>query len=133
MVTIARWFAKLSNEQIWTQDDDNELSCWTTLKNHVESNNLQVCGFWLANELRIANPLPVDAQGYFFSKKVTKLMGDEDEWHSYLIGVVKNGLILVQEWKVPELILVNKETRHLISTSKNCIILNEAPNKTTDS
>lgn len=108
-----RWAAELSNGLVAYQDDGrgNPPSAWLRLKDYLQENKINISNFFLQFRSHVEHPFKQTFPAYFFSKKIAGFsIGGSQE--SILIGgMVKPKIFLVQEWLVPELLLVNTEYR----------------------
>jgi hypothetical protein len=111
-----RWIVVLSNGLSVYQDDDrpdiHPPSAWERLHNYCkETGNYPV-------NMRIqfrshTESLPENAEGYYFVKSVLGEFGSNRTWHFFVTGVLENGIIKVNKWKVPELIPTEYEEREV--------------------
>src|SRR5689334_10763684 len=103
---LARWFVRLSNNQIVIQDDGRPgleyHSAWMRLKSYLKDSKLKIDKFWVEfRSHRLHNILPEKADGYFFCKSAAGIWGMKDTLEFYLLGHIKNGILHVQKWHVP--------------------------------
>jgi hypothetical protein len=111
---LARWEALLSDGMTVLQDDGRpgvERSAWLRLKAHVHTHNLNIDRLSLRFRGRVENMLPDYAQGYYFSHNPIAVWGLENTLYFYLVGFLTDGLVRLERWKVPELILTGREDR----------------------
>jgi hypothetical protein len=115
----ARWYARLSDGTVVISDDDRPgaepASAWLRLGKYLTGNpGLSIREFWVG--FRDSNVhtgiVPENAEGYFFRKSVLGFLNDNVTLGFFLLGHLENGTVHVQRWKVPEMILVEKETRN---------------------
>lgn len=124
----ASWRARLSNGDVVIQDDDrpgmDPPQAWLRLQDYVRKNGLSITKIWLQFRSNIqADILPENADGYYFCKQALSFLHGSKTFHFYILGSLQNGKLVVQRWKVPELVLVEKEERDP-ATAGVCLILN---------
>lgn len=112
----AVWRAELSDGTVATMDDGRPgcepRSAWLRLAAHCEDRGLSVVKLWLEFRSNAARDiLPERADGYFFSKCVLGMFNAADTLSFYLVGSLHQGKLVVQRWKVPELLLLDVEER----------------------
>ena len=133
------WVVNLNNGETIYQDDErpsvSEHSAWVRLRNYCQATGLYITRMVLQFRSHIEEPLPNDADGYFFCHQALGMVGLTGNWRDqttetlgfYVIGYVKDGRLYTQQWKVPELQLGIREERPLDLESP-CLILR--PNAT---
>jgi hypothetical protein len=122
------WFVTLNNGETIYADDhrygDNDKTI-VRLKNYCKKNELQVktvvLKFRSHGELALSLK---DDESFFFRKKALGSFGDDKTSHFYLFGSVKDGIIKVQHWRIPELILEESDERDLTDDCEESIIWN---------
>lgn len=89
---------------------------WIRLGNYCRKRNLHIVGMKIKFRSNVVE-LPSNKDGYYFTKSAlgsffynVKRLNTKTR-HHYLIGYYENGLIHVEKYKVPELLLVEKEIR----------------------
>ncbi len=110
----ARWNVRLSNGEHIFQDDGRpgqEQSAWLRLAGYVREHNLKIEAMWLQFRNEPPRRLPEMAQGYFFRKSIGAFFPSGVSYGFYLVGHLKDGVVRVTRWKVPEMILVEEEAR----------------------
>ena len=116
-----KWIVQLSDGTYVFQDDERPgvypYSAWTRLKNHLKGSNKFIVRMHLEfRSNRKENAAMANAQAYFFCKQAIGSigMGEKDTIGCYLVGNLhENGLVIVQQYRVPELILAGEEYRNL--------------------
>lgn len=120
------WICTLSNgETVWQDDDRPEMeshSAWIRLKKYCEQNNLHVIDMQLKFRSHSEFVRDPEGEGYCFRKGVLGGFGMEVTQQFYLVGILKNGVVHMQKWSVPELILTEEDDRDPSSLS-DCLIL----------
>lgn len=128
----ALWRARLSDGRVIVQDDGRPgmepASAWLRLKSHLqEHSGLSLLSLWIQfRSHHKKNILPENASGYFFCKSEIGFWGSGSSQSFYLLGALQNGVLTVQKWSVPELILVETKVRE-IDSAGDCLILNPTP------
>lgn len=115
LLTNAVWVATLTTGEVVVQDDGRPgrfpPSAWLRLQQRCKSGGVGVRRLTLRFRDREEPAAPDGAQAYFFSKAVAAGLGQEGQQLFYLAGWLSDGLVQVQRWAVPELILLGQETR----------------------
>lgn len=128
----SRWVAKLSNgENIYQDDfrtydnfsDERRYSTWTRLRYYCYDNNLYIVGMLLQFRSNVQH-LPENAEGYYFCKSILGSLASAKNWHFFVAGAVQNGILTVNRWRVPELIVTEQEVRE-IKKDDICLILKD--------
>lgn len=105
---MALWRAELSNGEIVVQDDNrpglSPSSAWLRLSERLSREGLSIRRFWLQFRSHRVEPLPEDADGYFFCRSARKMLGGGTATFYSLIGAMKNGKLEVHLYSVPSLI-----------------------------
>ena len=124
------WICTLSNGEIIYQDDERpdrmHHSAWVRLKNYCEANGLYVVKIQLKFRSHSEFVFDEEADGYCFRKGVLGSFGSANQ-HFYLVGILKNGIVNMQKWSVPELILSETDERNPSDLS-DCLILRSKSN-----
>jgi hypothetical protein len=109
-----RWIAHLSNgERIYKDDGRPGVEppqAWLRLAEYCRQNHLFVVNLTLQFRSHHEAPLPANADGYYFTHRAEVVQGFPTV-ESYVIGYLNEGRLLVQQWRVPELVLVGQEYR----------------------
>jgi len=111
-----RWIVTLSNFDVVYQDDwrtgkDFEQPTWLRLKEHCLEKKLYIKNIRLQNRSHnIA--IPSEKEGYYFTKAVGGTFGGPN-FHLYFVGWVEKGGVIVQKYKIPELIKRGTEVREI--------------------
>jgi hypothetical protein len=85
---------------------------WLRLRAHVLSRGLRATSARLRFRSHSTQPLALaGADGLYFRKRAVAILGQEDNLYYYLLGSLKDGLVNVQCWQVPELILFHEFVR----------------------
>jgi hypothetical protein len=110
----ARWLAHLSNGEIVIQDDGrpnvDPPQAWLRLSDYCRQNNLNIVKLTLQFRSHIEDPLPENAEGYFFVNKIATVQGGP-QINFFMVGHLEGEQVHIQQWKLPELILCGYETR----------------------
>lgn len=121
------WIASLSDGSVVYQDDDRpglEPIAWFRLKKYVYEKNLDIVGLKIKFRSHTENILENNKyDGVFFKRGAMAFPGQKTQ-HLYILGAVVNGIIMSETWRVPEIILEEKENRILESEPRKCVILN---------
>ena len=120
------WIVKLSNGETIYQDDYRPYiypqSAWLRLSNFIKVNpGIKIVELYLKFRSHYESPLEKNEDGYFFSKKASTTWDSPITTGSYLIGYLKNEVVKIQEWKVPELLYKGGFNR-TIEKSGECLI-----------
>ncbi len=115
--TLTRWIVTLDDGIIAYQDDSglgefkpgSNMSSWERLQNYCKNNN----NYIVAMKLQFRSHteyLPSNAEGYFFRRSILGGLGLRDGKQApdvfyFLAGVLKDGKVVVERWRTPELIL----------------------------
>lgn len=113
----AQWIAELSDGTTAYQDDghperSNQPS-WLRLSLYLKQTRLNIVSLKLRYRSNIADTLPRNAEGYFFSNMMYSIFGS----HSgtcYVIGYKDGDVIKTEDWLVPNLTLLKTDQRELI-------------------
>ena len=111
------WMADLSNGETIYQDDDREgvepESAWIRLGMYCEENSLHITSFTIQNGTNTVR-IKEDADGYFFCKGAGGFLFtcDGATYQSYIVGTLKDGLLRVDVYNVPELTIHYSENRN---------------------
>lgn len=119
----AIWIAKLSSGIEVYQDDDRpglEPSAWLRLKEYCQKNNENITNIVLRFRSHYENIEP-NKKGYVFCKSCIAILGNDSSYNIYKIGFIENNHIIMQKWKVPELILHSTDICN-IGDYKNLLI-----------
>ena len=114
---LTRWIVTLDDDTIVYQDDAGEgelrpgsdLSAWERLQNYCSKNNNYVVSMKLQFRSHIEY-MPSNAEGYFFRRSILGGLGKPNsdrppDVFFYLVGILKDGMVNIQKWRVPELLL----------------------------
>ena len=102
------WVVKLSDGNIFYQDDSNGPS-WLTLKEHVSQNNLLIENLGI-KYFDHEEWLNESADGYYFSNGAIGFM-NVGTFQCKNIGFLKDGKIHVKTYRCPEVLEVDYEIR----------------------
>ncbi len=110
-----RWTVTLSDGTRVIQDDNRPgavpPSAWLRLRQYTQEKSLHIVGMSLAFRDEPPVHMPDNASGYFFRKSVGSFLDSDLTYGFFLTGVLTDKEVVVQRWKVPELILVEEEVR----------------------
>lgn len=127
-----RWVVTLNNKEIIYEDDDRpgqiESSSWKRLKAYCENNQLYIIEMWLQFRSNRVLIEPKNADGYYLIKSAFGVWGDTDTFHAYIAGAIVDGQILTHHWKVPELVVLEKEIREVDKSSPSLIFRQKLTN-----
>jgi hypothetical protein len=126
----AVWVADLSDGTIVYMDDGRpglERSAWLRLCKHCRQKGLWVKRLHVKFRSNRADPLPLDAQGYYFSHMALGGFGFTDTLQFYLIGALTNQKVRLYKIQVPELIIAECEDRSLGEIYQEALISRPAP------
>lgn len=117
----ARWVVKLNNDSmVYCFDKHDEESDWTKLKRYCEANELYVVEMYLHFRSNHVS-LPGNKDGYFFRRGILGgLTMDHVENYMYA-GYLENGQIVVNKYRVPEMLIQYTELRE-IENNENSLI-----------
>jgi hypothetical protein len=108
------WVADLSNgERIWQDDSRPGVEppqAWYRLAEYLKIHKLQIVRLFLQNRSHFEFPLPENAPGYFFCKKILCDITGDVTIHSYIIGFWNMERVFRTEWVVPALIEVERDS-----------------------
>ena len=121
------WIAELDNgETIYSDDNrpgEEPWNAWTRLRKYVYDNGLKI------NKLKIKYKsnevhLPDNAKGYFFKHGAKALLTNQYEHRvsCYLVGVVKDDIVDIAWYRVPELTVEEDEIRPLDKNDPSIIM-----------
>lgn len=119
---ITRWIVTLDNGVIVYQDDVGQgnlrpgthLTSWERLQNYCGNNKNYIVDMKLQFRSHIEN-MPANVEGYFFRRSILGGIGIMrtsriiPDTFFYLVGILKDGKVTIQKWRVPELILNTDE------------------------
>ena len=125
---VATWRVELTNGEVVIQDDHrlgaSPPQAWLRLRAYLARHQVGIRRMWLqfrSNEQR--DILPANAEGYFFCKQCIGFVQGKKTYHSYILGALQNGKLMVHRWQVPELICAERYERDATSCG-DCLILN---------
>jgi hypothetical protein len=107
------WAVRLSNGEVYYQDDTEEVS-WVKLRKYLKDNNLTIKHLGLKsfdNEVWT----PEEKDGYYFSNGAVGFMGGPTV-PTKNIGYVENERIYLKTYRCPELLVVEEDERELIES-----------------
>jgi|TARA_R110000824_G_scaffold363432_2_gene551417 hypothetical protein len=119
------WVATLSTGEDVIQDDDREgaepPSAWLRLGQHCKENDCYITDMYIQNG---TNKIEMEkgADGYYFCKSAGGFLYGGDTIHSYIIGVLNEGVLRVTSWGVPQLTSDFAETRDVNDVPIECLI-----------
>ncbi len=112
-LAAARWEATLASGATVYQDDDrpgrSPASAWLRLARHAGRTGDRVVGLRLAFRGEPPVVLPEFADGYFFRNGLGAFLDSDITFGFFLTGVLHEGRVMVQRWKVPEMALAGEE------------------------
>ncbi len=121
-IHITRWIVTLDDGIIVYQDDvgqgnlrpGSELTSWERLQNYCRNNNNYIVAMKLKFRSHTEN-MPSNAEGYFFRRTILGGIGIQRTFRVipdtffFLVGILKDGKVTIQKWRIPELILNTDE------------------------
>lgn len=112
----AIWFAEMSDGSTIYMDDGRPgaepHSAWIRLGILVRRNGLSIKRLGLRFRSNILSDiLPSDAEGYYFRRAALGQLTDTETLEFMLVGSLTGELVSIQKWKVPELVLMETESR----------------------
>lgn len=121
----SRWIVTLSDGRKVYQDDDRPgvfpNSAWVRLGTFLENTpELSIVGMSIGFRDHIIQ-VGDNADGYYFVKSACGSPGSEVTLGFYVVGTLSNGILSVQSWKIPEIILTYEETRNPLEAGE-CLI-----------
>jgi hypothetical protein len=136
----APWVVELSNGEVVYQDDyrgeyllfkgeyghDNRRS-WDILKDYISANNLYIHKMYLKNYNNIVEPLPLDADGYFFKKGALGKLFSSTTRQYAIIGYYDKATKKTKTFKyaLPDLLLVEFDERIVDINTPSLILRKE--------
>lgn len=127
----ARWMVELSDGRTVIQDDNRPgcepASAWIRLGNYCRTHNVRIAKMWLQfRSNTIQDILPANADGYYFCKSALGMLCTSTTMQFMLIGHLTHAsndasMLVVQRWKVPELLFIEQEPRDP-SKAGECLI-----------
>ena len=109
------WVSTLSDGSVVYQDDEREgvdpESAWERLGIHCQEAGVHVVDMYIQNGTNKAE-IGKDCDGYYFCKGAGGfLYGGGLTHHTYICGVLKEDILLITAYNVPELTIQFTETR----------------------
>ena len=108
------WMVTLSNGEVVYQDDNRPdvypESAWKRLKNYCKENDLHITEMKIRNKGNVKS-VESNCDGYFFSKGAGAFLFGDETLHSFIIGTLKDNILHVRKWRLPELISEQNEQR----------------------
>jgi len=123
-----RWVAHLSDGRRVISDDNRpgllEPRAWLRLREFVFATGINVVGLDISFRSRVQDPLPRNADGYFFCRGVLASPCGA-KIHRFVVGHLQpDGWILAQSWNVPELTQAEVDFRRVESVKPEMLIIN---------
>ena len=110
------WVVTLSNGLTVYNDDGRTdvepASAWLRLQEYCRKNDLTIQTFRLRFRSHWEHA-PANKDGYIFCYSALGSLFSDHTIGFYIIGYLENGKLIVQKWRVPELILDSTEERNL--------------------
>lgn len=118
----SRWEVVLSDGRTVYQDDERSNSIsWKNLRNYlIENPDLRITKFYIGFRDNVFN-LPENADGYYFRNSVLASWGSEFEKHSFLAGYLKDGVLRVYKYELPEMRFLGEEIRNIEDSGESLI------------
>jgi hypothetical protein len=121
------WIVTLSNGDTIYCDDTRPgiepVSSWVRLRNYLNETKLRIVNMYIRFRSNTVGIEP-NCDGYFFCRCARGWYGDSKTLEYFLIGTLKNDILTVEKWLVPELIFEEREVRD-VNTAGECLIRNE--------
>ena len=118
------WIVKLSNNETVYQDDGRPgvktPSAWLRLKSYCEKHNLRITEMHIHYRSHIEH-IGSDFDGYYFCKGAGGFLFSDITVSSFVIGTLSGDVLNVSHWKLPELIVMQTETRNR-NENEECLI-----------
>lgn len=110
------WYVILQdNEEIYQDDDrENEVpaSAWLRLMEYKRDRKIIEFGLkFRSNKIKLN--FPANPDGFFFSKKMISGGFGTLQVYAYMVGYVLKETIYIETYQVPELTLIEQESRHI--------------------
>ena len=122
-----RWVAVLSDGTTVYQDDNRPgiepASAWIRLGSYLKETELKIDRFRLQFRSNVVN-LPHKASAYFFCRGALKNSSWSETYELFIVGTLSEGIFELRKYKIPELVIVEEETRSLEKASPLCVIRN---------
>lgn len=125
-----RWVVLLSNGETVFEDDNrpgaSPPSAWKRLRLYCQKNHLNICRMFFQFRSNIVDVGTEGAHGYFFAKSAMAVWGEEETYHGYVGGTLReDGKIEYTHWLTPALIPLETGVRELTPEQSDCLIINE--------
>jgi hypothetical protein len=118
------WRVTLNNGEQIFQDDHRPGECptsaWLRLHEYCKQNNLHIVDMSIRFRDNV-HALPSNADGYYFSLGVRAGLSCPVSMPLFFVGTLQNGVLMVQCWKVPEMLYEWTEERDPEGTPE-CLI-----------
>ena len=118
------WMVTLSNGEHVYQDDNRPNvypeSAWRRLKIYCEENDLHITEMKIRNKGNVKS-VESNCDGYFFSKAAGAFLFGDETLHSFVIGTLKDSILHVRKWRLPELVSEWGETRDPAESEESLI------------
>lgn len=124
----ALWIAKLTDgTSVWMDDGRpgvNPASAWLRLGQYLKETGLQVVDLDLKfRSNRVSNIFRAASAAHFFCKQSVGLLHNPGQTECfYLLGLLIKDKVVVQRWKVPELILMDVAERDIQTIKEDSLI-----------
>lgn len=120
------WIANLNSGLTVYQDDHRPgiqpYSAWVRLKEYLTETGDYITNMYLQFRSHIEKPLPENCDGYFFAYNDIAISISKITLSFYKIGFLKGKVIVIQRWKIPELLPAGVEFRNDDAASLACLI-----------
>jgi hypothetical protein len=120
------WGAELSNGEIVYQDDERPgyepAIAWRRLRGYCLTGNIYLKNLWLQYFSHKISALPSNVPGYFFSFKNVFLLDSKSNFDYYMIGIVSGDSVIIQNYKIPELLYHGYTIRRVEKCDEESII-----------
>jgi len=110
----AYWVVTLNNGLVVYQDDYRPniepWNSWLRLRDYCYAEGVYPVKMHIRFRSHVEH-MPENAEGYYFVRSVLASFGSDITQHLFVIGTIDGGLLQVNKWKTPELIVVDSEYR----------------------
>jgi hypothetical protein len=118
------WIVTLSNGETVYRDDGRPgrtiHNAWRRLYRYCEENSLYITSMTIGfRDNRYT--LTANADGYYFALGARGMFGSAKTSHLFFVGTLQNDSLVVQCWKVPEMIEEDSEVR-VVEGCGECLI-----------
>lgn len=114
----SRWQVTLSDGRTVYQVQDGGED-WKELRNYLlENSSIYIVKMFVGFRDNCC-PLPDNAEGYFLRLGLLATYGWEK--HSFIVGILKDGVLELEKYETPEMTFLGKETRSIDGAGESLI------------